>query len=200
MAGRTRKDPDTRKKEIIDVARDLISESGHEKVSVSEVARRVGISKAAVYFYFDSKEALFREVIYQEVKGPMEAAEEVFPLDIPLHEKMAKILAISFSLKVNRSKNINKLIDTADGTAGDLVNEDIKRYLAMFTDLFTQAQETGAVDLNRSPGLTPRLAAELLVTATHGVIIAGSPKLATESLESKVTHLVNCFLDGLRPR
>ncbi len=197
MSTRIRKNPDIRKQEIIAVARDLIAEHGHEKVSVSEVARQVGVSKAAVYFYYDSKEALFREVIFQEVKGPMEAALELYEEDLPLPEKMARILAVSFALKVYRPKNINHLIESAQGLAAELVNEDVAKFLSLFESLFQTAHKTGVVDLDKNFKGDARLAAELLVTATHGIVIAGSERLKAESHEERVALLVTTFLRGM---
>lgn len=43
-------------------ARDLYLDVGLERFSLREVARRAGVSAAAVYRHFDSKEALLREV------------------------------------------------------------------------------------------------------------------------------------------
>lgn len=47
---------------LLTEARDLYLESGFASFSLREVARRVGVSAAAVYRHFDNKEALLREV------------------------------------------------------------------------------------------------------------------------------------------
>jgi len=50
------------KARLLTEARDLYLEVGFAHFSLREVARRVGVSAAAVYRHFDSKEALLREV------------------------------------------------------------------------------------------------------------------------------------------
>jgi AcrR family transcriptional regulator len=46
---------DTRQR-ILDVALDLFVEQGYEKTSLREIAERVGVTKAALYYHFQSKE------------------------------------------------------------------------------------------------------------------------------------------------
>ena len=55
---------------ILDVALDLFVEQGYEKTSLREIAERVGVTKAALYYHFQSKE------------------EIVMTLHLPVHELM----------------------------------------------------------------------------------------------------------------
>ena len=50
---------------IIDVAAATFGELGFERTSMSEICTRLGGSKATLYNYFASKEALFLEVMFQ---------------------------------------------------------------------------------------------------------------------------------------
>lgn len=43
---------------IVDVSFKLMAEHGIEKMSLSMIAKEVGISKPAIYYHFSSKEAL----------------------------------------------------------------------------------------------------------------------------------------------
>jgi AcrR family transcriptional regulator len=58
----TRREGIETKARLRTAARDLYLESGFGGFSLREVARRAGISAAAVYRHFDSKEALLRDV------------------------------------------------------------------------------------------------------------------------------------------
>jgi len=62
-----RKPAEVRRLEILEAARELFCERGFDRVSMEEVAARVGISKAAVYLYFKSKTELFLGTINQGV-------------------------------------------------------------------------------------------------------------------------------------
>lgn len=78
-----RPDPETRWKrrsdarpdEILDAALDLFVEKGFDAARMEDVARRAGLSKAGVYLYFDSKEALLKALIVREVAPVAQRAE-----------------------------------------------------------------------------------------------------------------------------
>lgn len=53
--------------EIIRIAAELFKELGYERASMSEISARVGGSKATLYGYFKSKEALLRAVLDHDV-------------------------------------------------------------------------------------------------------------------------------------
>ena len=53
---------DTRDR-ILDIALDLFIEQGYEKTSLREIAERVGVTKAALYYHFSSKEEILRTLV-----------------------------------------------------------------------------------------------------------------------------------------
>ena len=58
---------------ILDVAMDLFIKQGYDKVSLREVAEQVGVTKAALYYHFSSKEQIFRSLL----QPLMEAQKEL---------------------------------------------------------------------------------------------------------------------------
>ena len=60
---------DERRQRILKVASEAFQELGYEKCSMSEVAARVGGSKATLYNYFVSKEELFVAVMHQSAEN-----------------------------------------------------------------------------------------------------------------------------------
>lgn len=55
-----------RKKQILEAARQEFMEKGFADTRVEDVARRAGLSKGAVYFYFPSKRDLFMALVLEE--------------------------------------------------------------------------------------------------------------------------------------
>jgi AcrR family transcriptional regulator len=53
---------DTRDR-ILDTALDLFIEKGYDAVSLREIAEQVGVTKAALYYHFSSKEDIFRALV-----------------------------------------------------------------------------------------------------------------------------------------
>ncbi|GAA0797727.1 TetR/AcrR family transcriptional regulator [Faecalicatena orotica] len=51
------------RKSLIDICKQSWTQYGYKKTSVDELCKQVGISKGAFYLFFESKEALFCEVL-----------------------------------------------------------------------------------------------------------------------------------------
>jgi AcrR family transcriptional regulator len=50
------KDPEERRKELIDTAEKLFLTNGYDQTAVSDIVREVNLSQGAFYYYFESKE------------------------------------------------------------------------------------------------------------------------------------------------
>ena len=50
---------------ILEAARDLLAEGGVERLSMRQVADRVGVTATAIYHYFDGKQALIDRVVFR---------------------------------------------------------------------------------------------------------------------------------------
>lgn len=57
--------PGDRPREILEAALDLFSEKGFAATRLEDVAARAGLSKAAIYLYFDDKTALLQAIVQE---------------------------------------------------------------------------------------------------------------------------------------
>src|ERR1051325_1583408 len=53
---------DVRRAQICRTAAQIFRDRGYDATSVSDIARALGITKAGLYYYFESKEALLLEI------------------------------------------------------------------------------------------------------------------------------------------
>jgi AcrR family transcriptional regulator len=67
---------EARREQILGTAAQVFLEHGYRRASMSQIAQRLGGSKATLYGYFASKEALFVAVIQAEAKRHLETAED----------------------------------------------------------------------------------------------------------------------------
>lgn len=70
------------RRRLLELAIERFGERGYRSTSVSEVARAVGLTQAAVYAYFDGKEALFdaavdadTEAVVHEIRARLEGVD-----------------------------------------------------------------------------------------------------------------------------
>lgn len=57
-----------REQRILDAAADLFVHYGYDKTTVSDIARRAGVSKGTIYLHFDSKDELLEGLIVREMQ------------------------------------------------------------------------------------------------------------------------------------
>ena len=68
------------REQILDVALELFTEQCYDKTSLREIAERLGVTKAALYYHFSSKDQILRALlepgnaIITELIGRLEAA------------------------------------------------------------------------------------------------------------------------------
>ena len=71
-APRWRRRKTARPAEIIEAALSVFAENGFAAARLDEIARRAGVSKGALYLYFETKEDLFRAVVRAAVAPNLE--------------------------------------------------------------------------------------------------------------------------------
>ena len=74
-AAKQRRAPAERPGEILDAALALFAEKGFAATRLDDVAARAGLSKAAIYLYFEDKTALFQGVVRQAVAANLGTVE-----------------------------------------------------------------------------------------------------------------------------
>jgi TetR/AcrR family transcriptional regulator len=62
MPSRHQRDPEATRNALLDAAEEIFLRKGFGNTSLSEIARRAGITKSLIHHYFGSKEGLWREV------------------------------------------------------------------------------------------------------------------------------------------
>ena len=101
---RITKDPIVRKHEIVETAMSIFEEKGIQKTSMSEIAKRAGVAKGLLYYYFTSKDALVSEVIDQFSKGVDEYIGEIMRnANYSFYDKLSQIINFFFSTIVERT-------------------------------------------------------------------------------------------------
>lgn len=80
-----------RRAQILRAARAVFIESGYLAARVEDVAKRAGLSKGAVYFYFKNKRALFDALVDEEHAHTRSFLEKAAADPRPAHEKLMEL-------------------------------------------------------------------------------------------------------------
>ncbi|MCA0200929.1 MAG: TetR/AcrR family transcriptional regulator [Proteobacteria bacterium] len=100
---RTRR-PEARPDEILDAALAAFSELGFAGARIEDVAARAGLSKGAVYLYFESKEALLKALVRRLADRVVGAAENLAASDGVDAEKTLRSLLTYMALQLSNPR------------------------------------------------------------------------------------------------
>lgn len=94
VAGKSSHDPVPNQKAmaIMQAARDLFLEHGFGAVSMDQVARLAGVSKATVYAHFTSKEKLFAEMVFRACTSKWDMAMPALTPDSDIEAALVEVL------------------------------------------------------------------------------------------------------------
>jgi AcrR family transcriptional regulator len=94
---RITKDPEIRRKEIIDTAKKLFESKGIKKTSMNDIAENAGIAKGLLYYYFSSKEELVEAVVDEFVTGVDEELKTIVNNNTDFFMKLTGLLDFYFN-------------------------------------------------------------------------------------------------------
>jgi AcrR family transcriptional regulator len=84
------------KTKIFNVAARLISQKGYNAVSMREISEQSGVSKPMIYYYFNSKEGLYRHLFDSAITYSDAQINEVLDRDISVKQKLIEITKARF--------------------------------------------------------------------------------------------------------
>ena len=81
-----RRRPEARPAEILAAALEVFAERGFQAARLEEVARRAGVSKGALYLYFETKADLFRAVVTEAISPNIEKVKGLAAAPVPFEQ------------------------------------------------------------------------------------------------------------------
>ena len=186
MASNTHLDHETRLNQILTAARELIAAGGVTALTVRAIARKVGVTEAAIYRHVESKEqvlVMLLEDVRQTVLGTIEQATAP---DSSALDKLEHVLQHHLSFIESR-RGISFVViaeaaqfqETSVRAAGQKLVED---YLATVETFIREGIASGEVE----PSINPAAAA----TMFFGIIQASVTRWLFDSVAHPLTENV----------
>lgn len=131
-----------KRQSILDAAARHFAESGYHPARMVDIAEEVGLQKAALYYYFDSKEALLVELIRTRVGVALESLLEITGSDADPTEKIRQAVATHLRVfhqhadlyTIFNSERIHLISREAASVVDDLGRQYEKAWAAMLTE------------------------------------------------------------------
>lgn len=155
------------RKQIIAAALDVAATRGWDAVTLDAIARRVGVTKGALYSYFESREVLLRAVIFEVFQNICAPIGETLAREKNVRQTLRNLADLVFEqpevyanlffqlpMRMIQDQESQKEFSTILGTSWGLIRD----YLA-------QAQADGTI----SPEVDPREATDAMMMMLVGV-------------------------------
>lgn len=148
---RWRRRKDARPVEIVAAALEVFAEKGFAAARLEDIAARAGVSKGALYLYFETKQHLFEAVVREAVLPDIEAVERVATSgDIPF-ATLARMLVTRVAEFAGTSPlgAVAKMVIAESRNFPDLArvwhDQVVSRALGVLGGVIEQAQARGEV-------------------------------------------------------
>jgi AcrR family transcriptional regulator len=161
------------REQIVAAAAEHFSHYGYGKTTVSDLAKSIGFSKAYIYKFFDSKQAIGEAICSKTLTGIVATVEQAVAGATTPTEKFRKMFKILVTTGVSLHFNDRKLYDIAAHAAGEQwpsVRAYCDRISQIVTEIVREGRESGeferktpldetvrAIDLVVQPYVNPLL-------------------------------------------
>jgi AcrR family transcriptional regulator len=177
--------------EIAAAALEVFAEKGFAAARLDDIAARAGISKGALYLYFESKEALFGEVVRTAVLPNLELVRAMAAAagDLPFPTFIARFTALFAATTVSSPVGgIAKMVVGESRNFPELArlwhDEIVAPMLGLVTGLIEAAQARGEVRQGEPRLYAVQLVAPFLLNVIwrETFVPVGAPPIDVESL------------------
>jgi AcrR family transcriptional regulator len=172
---------------VIHAAAQVFAERGYAAATIAEILERAGVTKGALYFHFDSKEALARGVIEAQISD-----SHWLPRELKLQEwvDIGMLLAHQIPRDVILLAGIRL---SADLQGRRMFGSAWPAWIEMSTTLLAEAKERGEV----MPHVVPVETAECFLGAWIGTQMFSEAATDWSDLSQRVSVLFNHMLPAI---
>lgn len=158
MNDRKRGRPGYDRDSLLRIAVELFNERGYDGTSMDDLARRLGISKSAIYHHVRSKEQLLQLAVNRALDGLFAVADEVSGIPGPAIDRLELLVRRSVVLLAEQLPFVTLLLRVRGNTRTERAALARRReFDRIVADLVKQAEVEGDVRPDVDPAITSRL-------------------------------------------
>ena len=184
--------------QIVAAAEEHFRRYGYEKTTVSDLAKAIGFSKAYIYKFFDSKQAIGEAICSRTLSAIIAAVEEAVAGASTSTEKFRRMFKTLTATSVSLFFNDRKLYDLAASSAGEgwpSARAYGERIWQILVDVIREGRENG--EFERKTPLDETVHATFLVIQPYANPLLLQYNL--DAVEEAPAQLSNLVLRSLAP-
>lgn len=188
---------------ILDAAVKLFSEKGFDGVSMRGVAQEAGVSKANIYHHFESKEALYRAILFAsaaQLSGLVSAlAEGAGSFDSRILEFASAHLSHLEGNGLTSRLILREAFSGDDNRSKMLVDEVFGEIFERLVSIFCSGQQAGVLRADLDPALcaTLLIGADVFFFQARGVLKHLPQAEFAQDPPRFSQQMVDVLLDGM---
>ncbi|MFC4565387.1 TetR/AcrR family transcriptional regulator [Nocardiopsis mangrovi] len=175
----------------------LFAEKGFDRTSVQEIVHAAGVTKGAMYHYFDSKDDLLAQIYARVLRLQMTRLEEVAGRGGPVADR---VYAAAADVVVTTIANLDdaaialRSMHQLSAAKQREVRAERRRYHELFRSLITEGQDEGVF----TGGVPADIVVDFYFGSVHHLSAWYHPggRLSPEEIGG---HYARLLLDALRP-
>lgn len=148
MGERKRLQPELRRRQILDAAVRLFYEAGFEGASLRDLSAQVGINKATIYHYFESKEDILFELVHRIGQELLEGVREAYRGGGEPVQVLESMIRFQIGYVENHVEEIKVLVEEKKSLRADLQQTSLDteaEILRLYKEAILRCQAAGAV-------------------------------------------------------
>ncbi len=181
---------------LLQVAAELFEERGYDGTSMEDLARKLGITKSAIYHHVTGKEELLRLAVDRALDGLFAAVDELGSVDGPAVERLEHLVRASVMVLAEQFPFVTLLLRVRGNTK---VERDALARRRAFDHIVTELATEAAAEGDLLPGIDPAIAGRLLFGMINSLIEWYQPRGSTSGADL-ADMVVSVAFNGLRAR
>ena len=182
----------SKKEEILKIASEEFAKYGYKGVSLERIAKKAGITKAAIYYHFENKAALFEEVVIPKLQ---KLIDEVYLCNSNNPQEDLKCYIFAFSKTFTKHPCFAALLshEFVDG-GRDLSDEIIKNLSKIFKKLISileKGQKNEVFDIENPFSVQLIIVSSLIMHQTTKDLRQRVSKYIDVNLETKINDIAD---------
>lgn len=171
---------------VLEAAATVFAEHGYTAATIADILKTAGVTKGALYFHFDSKEALAKGVL--EVQTDRHLPEQ----EVKLQEMVDVVMTVAHGLVHDPLLRAGARL-SADPIGRRHYGSAWPLWVDMLTAILTEAHKRGETLSH----VVPREIAEMLVSAFHGVQLYSQLEADLSEVEYRASVLLKHVLPSV---
>ena len=184
--------------QIVAAAHEYFAHYGYAKTTVSDLAREIGFSKAYIYRFFESKQAIGEAIVSECLDEILAKVREAVEAGRDANDKLRKFAKTVTSATMDVAFNDRKIYEVATHASSENwppVQAYVERLLALLEDILKEGRESGQFERKTPIDETRRAIYYALLPFIDPVFIQRSVDL----LPDAQTEVLNLILRSLAP-